>query len=566
LQKIISMPTAADADRALHPGRALTSWSWLAALALLALNDHWLKGAGILPGWFTGKLSDFAGLYVAPALLAALLRVRGRVALLWCHAAVLAVFAAINLDVGCAALWARALGMLGFEWRIVTDAADLIALPALLVSWCWLRPAMRAGAPTRLPRAAQHACAAIGLLLCMATSDTDGPWGISSDGPHLHNTSRSTITVLVRPLRETVQLDCDAIAEAPGSRIPDSAFGVAVAYELGAHANVGLTPQTEVDFERECWAVSISGSGLQPAIVFWQLGDSLTRDVPSEYDREKEWDDGAIVLLFDGDRHTGYRSVGGDYVFEIERRPPEIGEACAVANEGARPALSSDLHAGRVRLLAVDEGPDGCVALRVARLGAGDPPDDGQDPDADAGLGDDDAGMASAEPDPSDPAPPEPGVGGPAAYVCLPRGMFPFRAGDEVQIVRGATESDPFRVVQQDADGLPVTELVIASIADSSFIGGVDLRVAPRSTCGFVLNEACAQTTIPADVRVEVGSHEQVVRSGAEPETFALRDREVTLAVPLAQERVLVDTECAAGPDAAGIDATVVIVVRWGGT
>lgn len=41
-----------------HPG----FWS---ALGVLVVNDHWLKGAGVLPGWLTGKLSDFAGLVVA---------------------------------------------------------------------------------------------------------------------------------------------------------------------------------------------------------------------------------------------------------------------------------------------------------------------------------------------------------------------------------------------------------------------------------------------------------------------------------------------------------------------
>ena len=35
---------------------------------LLALNDHVLKQAW--PGWVTGKLSDVAGLVVAPAVLA----------------------------------------------------------------------------------------------------------------------------------------------------------------------------------------------------------------------------------------------------------------------------------------------------------------------------------------------------------------------------------------------------------------------------------------------------------------------------------------------------------------
>src|SRR5690349_13071723 len=46
-----------------HPGTLL-------ALALLLLNDHVLKAA--YPGWWTGKLSDAAGLVLAPPLLALL--------------------------------------------------------------------------------------------------------------------------------------------------------------------------------------------------------------------------------------------------------------------------------------------------------------------------------------------------------------------------------------------------------------------------------------------------------------------------------------------------------------
>lgn len=52
---------------------ALFTRVWpVAAMALVALNDHVLKGAGLLPGWLTGKLSDFAGLYFAPLLVAEL--------------------------------------------------------------------------------------------------------------------------------------------------------------------------------------------------------------------------------------------------------------------------------------------------------------------------------------------------------------------------------------------------------------------------------------------------------------------------------------------------------------
>lgn len=38
----------------------------LLAMALLGVNDHLLKGSGWLPGWMTGKLSDFAGLFFFP--------------------------------------------------------------------------------------------------------------------------------------------------------------------------------------------------------------------------------------------------------------------------------------------------------------------------------------------------------------------------------------------------------------------------------------------------------------------------------------------------------------------
>ena len=39
---------------------------------LLGFNDHFLKDSGIMPGWFTGKLSDVAGIIFFPLLLTAL--------------------------------------------------------------------------------------------------------------------------------------------------------------------------------------------------------------------------------------------------------------------------------------------------------------------------------------------------------------------------------------------------------------------------------------------------------------------------------------------------------------
>ena len=56
----------------IDPWRGLTHPGWWCALALLALNDHMLKGSGLLPGALTGKLSDVAGMVAAPVLAAAL--------------------------------------------------------------------------------------------------------------------------------------------------------------------------------------------------------------------------------------------------------------------------------------------------------------------------------------------------------------------------------------------------------------------------------------------------------------------------------------------------------------
>jgi hypothetical protein len=47
--------------------RALSHPYSVAAAVTLAVNDHILKG--LAPGWLTGKLSDFAGLFFFPYLL-----------------------------------------------------------------------------------------------------------------------------------------------------------------------------------------------------------------------------------------------------------------------------------------------------------------------------------------------------------------------------------------------------------------------------------------------------------------------------------------------------------------
>ena len=123
----------------------------LAAVLLMTVNDHVLKGSGVVPSALAGKLSDLAGLFFFPLLLAAgfalLLRVAGvsaseravgRTALL----ATGLVFAGLKLSPGfnlaVERLWAPN----------TLDPSDLLALPMLGLSWAWMRRRER---PRRLP-------------------------------------------------------------------------------------------------------------------------------------------------------------------------------------------------------------------------------------------------------------------------------------------------------------------------------------------------------------------------------------------------------------------------------
>ncbi|ATB45032.1 hypothetical protein [Corallococcus macrosporus] len=155
------------------PGSAMLHPVTVAAVALLILNDHVFKAQW--PSWWTGKLSDVAGLAMFPLLLQGLwehLTARGgtdfqpsRAVL---HACVLLTglcFSAIQVSALAGDGWRWGLGLLQWPARAawahvmdapwhprvlpvahVADAEDLLALPALWV-------AMKVGGQRCAPRA-----------------------------------------------------------------------------------------------------------------------------------------------------------------------------------------------------------------------------------------------------------------------------------------------------------------------------------------------------------------------------------------------------------------------------
>ena len=124
-------------------------------MGVLAVNDHVLKGAGLVPGWVTGKLSDLAGLFFFPLLLTALwdtasfalvrtTRARidfslRRAKLALAMAVTLALFVPLKLPGQLSATWIEVytatLGRVGFPSRVWQDPTDLFALIMLWPAW-----------------------------------------------------------------------------------------------------------------------------------------------------------------------------------------------------------------------------------------------------------------------------------------------------------------------------------------------------------------------------------------------------------------------------------------------
>ena len=129
-----------------------------------------LKGAGVLPGWLTGKLSDFAGLFLLPVLLFsvtdAALRLHGRTPSRSRLAALSSLLA--SLGFGCVKLVpgvnAFASQLFG---KMLLDPSDLVALPMAAFAGVWLARSRAAGAAPGWLRGLALAASS---LACLATS------------------------------------------------------------------------------------------------------------------------------------------------------------------------------------------------------------------------------------------------------------------------------------------------------------------------------------------------------------------------------------------------------------
>ncbi|MCB9539231.1 MAG: hypothetical protein H6704_23705 [Myxococcales bacterium] len=378
-----------------RPIRALTHPLWWVALALLVINDHLFKGAGVLPQPIVGKLSDFAGLFAAPMVLAALLRLRDRRAVAAAHGAVALVFAGINLSPAFAGGFEALAAATPWPWSIYVDPTDLVALPMVPLSWALLVPWAARPAPSAralLPRAGL----AVGAWACVATSPPPEPAPLTQDNPPgapqlvfpsavatfvLANDTPVGQVVRVRAVRDDIDWACPSVVAAPDVVLRRDDFGPAETWILDPQRALPLRVPTFSG----CGVWLIEVAGAPPRVAAWLITDYFAENLPTHTDD-----------LVDHPRALRLAEIDGAPVLldhaVLHPAPPTVADAptdaCAAPAAGAGLDWTPPPY-GTHTLEARTVGADGCHALTF------------------------DAGRW---------------------YLCLPRFPLPFEAGDTLTI------------------------------------------------------------------------------------------------------------------------------------
>lgn len=300
-------------------GAVLREPLFLFALAVLVLNDHYLKGAGLLPGWLTGKLSDFAGLIVAPLLLVELVRARQRQTRLLCFAAVSIGFAALELSPELARGVEHLARAVHLSWRLWPDRTDLLALSVLPLAWRVSYRAHRNHAWSgRASWWVERLLLATASFACVATSE-NGERYFSA----ISLVSKAQEDIELQVFRPATRLVCDAVEDDPERLLTPADFVLEECatvppldlFPLDIDAGYRLRGTPLPASHRACDAVLLRAPGLKDTVVFWN-------DVPQqELDTTSEIPDDTSHLVL-------IESVGR----QLFASPPPVGIAFAASS------------------------------------------------------------------------------------------------------------------------------------------------------------------------------------------------------------------------------------------
>jgi hypothetical protein len=505
-------------ERDLAPRRALYHPLWLVSLGLLVVNDHFLKGSGILPAVITGKLSDFAGLVVAPVLFAVLLRLSSRKSLALAHIATGVVFAAIKVFPSLAHLFESIAGLGPFAWHITVDPTDLVALPALFVSYRVFVAAMQQPLPER-PHV-QRGLIMAGSVACMATSQQEpfescpDPIACSaipreSAALVIGNNTDAQRLVRVRPFKPSVQYTCSDLLADPTTALSRELFGPADAWLLEPSRGLPLPSKSS----NGCAAYLIDADGLSPTLVAWssnEFPDTLLSTSTAS-------PDGNTMITLGLDTNGKLALLDHPAVFPAPAlEEPEPTGVCAPTDPGVGVAWSTPLPGlGPFKVVSVESSPDECHMIVLENS--------------------------------------------PSLFVCIPSAAMPFVAGDSLSIEAVNITSGAFDETNGEAplaEGLRLTSathIVFAVrgnvLARYGNAGAVEVLTEPtvgsdRTKGCTGSHDVCGSLTIPAEVSY-LGDHVDTITFLRAGSNLALKDGYGTLYVVRAEATPIRDTECA---------------------
>jgi len=518
-------------ERQLAPRRALYHPLWLVALGLLVINDHFLKGSGILPAVLTGKLSDFAGLLVAPALLAVLLRLSSRQSFVLAHLATGLVFAGIKVSPNFARLFESIAGLGPFTWQITVDPTDLIALPALFVSYRVFVESMQRPVPER-PHT-QRALIMAGSVACMATSQVEPPidcpdptcGAIPQESAALviGNTTDTQRLVRVRPLKDSVQYVCQDLLADPTKALSRELFGSADAWLLEPTRGLPLLNKSG----NECTAFLIDADGLSPTLVAWsniEFPESFLSTSTNAPDPDR-------MINLGLDVNGKLALAPHPAVFDPPAlEEPEPTGVCAPTKPGIGVAWSEPLTEGSFNVVSVESSPDDCHMIALENSAS--------------------------------------------LFVCVPSAAMPFKTGDSLLVEKVSITSGSFEETNGEApraEGLRLTSAthivyavtgnVLARYGQS---GAVETLTEPTVSADRTKgcagsHDVCGSLSIPTEVAY-MGDHVDAITFLRAGSNLALKDGYGTLYVLRAESMPIRDTACPPFADATQHYESVLVV------
>lgn len=490
------------------PMRALRHPLFLTALLLLVLNDHVLKGSGLAPAWLTGKLSDFAGLIVAPMVLSAMISARTAHRRALAFGVVGAWFAAINVFPPAAAATEALLGAIGVPSRLWVDPSDLVALAAMPFAW----HAMAQGGTTKRTRWVEKLALAAAVPACIATSPTLPQM---SDAM-IYNDTDGDIELTVR--WASARVDCDAVSENLAEIVPASAFGPPGTFTVLENRAIGLDRDrsfsrvgTDVN-DGTCDVAMVSANGLPETIVLWDGGSRS--NLPLE---EVEADDprvtGALHLAPGSDDavvivgNEGFQIAAplSDEDYVGDQYCEDFGERVPMRWSGLEGLMGEPMH---IHTIQPSEEP-GCLAIALG---------DGFDVQREA-------------------------------EICIPEGDFPFAENAEIQIWDTRTEEgDSLRIVRDlpmpDGTLWRTGELTMVTGRSTYRLGQWRLEVGNSNPRCLGERLECGAFRVPAAAIDVTAEGEQYLHAGARLEADDADGRRMHLLVGDAEIRHATSESC----------------------